>query len=88
MEKAQDAGLNGAAQVNGLLFERVGQIGHDHVADVAASRVVEDQPESALGVVLANQDDGAMEKGAVQFSAIQKQLPLAGIGGAGHKFNA
>jgi hypothetical protein len=85
MEKAQDAGLDGAAQEKGLLFEGLGQVGHQRVAHLAAGRPVENEAESAFGIVLANQDDGAMEKGAVQFAAVQEQLALPGFGGFGHR---
>jgi hypothetical protein len=88
MEKAEDAGLDRAANVKGLLLEGLGQIGDDGVADLAAGRAIENQAQRAGGIVLADEDDGAMEEGAVEFPAIEKQAALQELGRPGHSSNA
>ena len=76
VEKTQAFWLDGTADENRLLFESFGQIGHQRFANFILRGPVEDEPESPFGVMLANQNHGSMEKGAVQFSAIQDDLPL------------
>jgi hypothetical protein len=44
------------------LPERVGQVHHEHLADLAPGGAVQHQAEGAFGVVLANQNNRAVEK--------------------------
>src|SRR5882724_12275499 len=74
MQEAQGAGLHRAADVEGKFLERLGQVSHDHLANLAAGTPVEHEAESAFGIVLADEDDGALEKRAAQLPAVQQQL--------------
>ena len=53
--------------------ERVGQVGHEHLADLVAGGAVQHQAERALGVVLADENDRAVKKRAAQTAAVQQQ---------------
>jgi len=76
VEKAQGLRLHRAADEKILLLNAVGQIGHQCLAYLFLRRAVEDQSESTLGVVLADQHHSAVKKGAVQLSAVQDEFPL------------
>jgi hypothetical protein len=84
MEETENGRLHRTTDVEGLILDGFWQIGHHGVAHLCAGRAVENQAKSAPGVVLANQHDGTVKKGALQFSAVQEQLPLQEVGGSGH----
>ena len=84
MQKAQAARLHRAADEQRLLLDRVGQVCHQRLADLVLAGTVQDQAEGAFFIVLANQDDGSVEERALQFSAIQQQLPLQRFVNLGH----
>src|SRR6185437_8865450 len=52
MQKAERAGLDGAAEVEGTFLERIGHVGDDHLADGFLAGTVEDEAEGAFGLVL------------------------------------
>jgi hypothetical protein len=70
--------------VKRLLLDSLRQIGDHGIAHLAARQPVENQAHRAGFVVLAYQHDGPMEKRAVQFPAVQKEVPLPELGWAGH----
>ena len=74
MQKAQRRRLHRPAEEQRRFLERVGQVGHDDCADLVAGGAVEHEAKRALGVVLADENDGAVEKRAVQLAAVQQQL--------------
>ena len=76
VKETEGAGLDRAAEVEGRIPEGIGQVGHDHLANLASERAVEHQAEGAIGVVLADEDDRALEKRAAQLPAIQQELAL------------
>ncbi len=84
MQETQGARLHRAAHEKRLALDRLRQIRHQGLAHFALGGPVQDQAESALRIMLANQHDGAMEKGPVQFAAIEQQLPLQGFMTLGH----
>jgi hypothetical protein len=76
VEKTQRCRLHGSTQVKRTFLERGGQVGNDHFPDFTAGGAVEDEAEGALGVVLADEDDRPLKKGAVQLAAVQQQEAL------------
>ena len=62
VEIAEGGKLHRAAEVKGLLFELLGDIGHDHFAEAGAAGPVEDEAERAFGVMLANEHHRALKK--------------------------
>lgn len=74
VEVAEGAGLDGAADEKWQFFNGVRQIGDERFADFVFARLREDQSESALGVVGADQNDGPMKNRPAQLAAIQQQL--------------
>src|SRR5438445_1723933 len=66
--------LNGSAQIERLFPERIRHVRHDHIADVFSAGTVQHQPQGALRIMLADQDDGAMKKRTAQFAAVEQQL--------------
>src|SRR5687767_10485922 len=76
MQIAECLRLHWTAKVKWLLFDAGGQIGHEGVPDFVGSGAIEDQTEGAFGIVLANEDNGAMEERALQLPLIQNELAL------------
>ena len=82
---AQGLRLHGAAEKERLVLQRVGQIRDDRLADFLVRRPVDHQAERALRVVLADEDDGAVEAGAGQLSAIEEELAFQRFEFARHR---
>src|SRR5712692_1362771 len=80
VQKAQRLRLDRAAQIEGFLLEGLRQFGDQGVADFVGRGAVQDEAERAFLVVLADEDHGAMEEGAVQFALVEDQLPFQGFG--------
>src|ERR1019366_339477 len=74
VQKTQRGGLHRPAEIQRRFLECVGQIGDDHFADGLAERTVEDETERAFGIVLADEDDGALEERTAKLSAVEQQL--------------
>src|SRR5438128_4372961 len=78
-QETQGGGLDRAAQIKRAAFEVVRQIGHDHLAHAVTRGPIQDQSKRAFGIMLADEDNRALEEGASQLSTIEKQLPLQKI---------
>src|ERR1700722_4368770 len=74
VQKAERGKLDGAAEKKGLFLEPLGQISDDHFSKFVAGGTIKDEAEGAFGIVLADEKDGALEKGAAQLPAVQQQL--------------
>lgn len=61
VQVAQGLGLDGAAEEERLLLEDGGEVDHECVADLVFRGAVEDEAEGAFRVVLADEQDGAVE---------------------------
>jgi hypothetical protein len=62
VKETQAARLHRAAHKKLMGFDRVRQIRNQGLANFAFARAVQDQAKRALFIMLANQDDGSMEK--------------------------
>jgi hypothetical protein len=76
--------LHGPAKEKWRFLQCAGEVRDDGFADLILGGSVEDQAEGALGVVLANQDNRAMEKRAAQLSVVQNQLAFERFLGVVH----
>ena len=59
---AKGGGLNGAAEVEVKIFDGVGEISDQDFAYFILAGLIKDEAKRALGVMLANKDDRAIEK--------------------------
>ena len=73
---AQGLRLDGAAEKKRLLLEHGGQVGHERFADLVFRGAVEHQAKGAFGIVLADEQDGAVKEGALQLAVVEEQLAL------------
>ena len=48
----------------------------NEVTYLVAGATVQDQPKCAFGIVFTDQDDGAVEKGSLEFAVIQDEFSL------------
>ena len=62
MKKTQRRGLHRAADKQRLFFDRVRQIGHDHLACFVSRGAIQDKPERSIDVVFADDEDGVLEE--------------------------
>ena len=62
VEIAKGGGLDGAAQVNAEFFDGVGEVSDEDFANFVGAGLIENESEGAVRVMLANEDDGAVEK--------------------------
>ena len=74
MEIAEGGGLDRAAEVDAQFFDGVGEVRDENFTDFVGAGLVEDEAEGAVGIVLADEDDGAVKDGAMQLAAIQKEF--------------
>src|SRR5438034_6724276 len=74
MQKTQCLGLHRAAQVKGLAFDMLGQIRDQRVGDFVPTRSIQNQPECAIRVMLANQNNGPMKERSAELASVQQQL--------------
>jgi hypothetical protein len=74
MQVAQGRGLHRTPDIKWKLPQRIGQVGDNHFSRLTAAIPVQDEAKRALRVVLADQEHGALEKRASQFTAVQQQL--------------
>src|ERR1041385_1140049 len=66
--------LNRTAEVKRKLLQCVRQVRYDHFAHIAAGRAIQDEAESAFGVMLADQEDCSLKKRTAQLTAVEQQL--------------
>jgi hypothetical protein len=74
VEVGEGVGLDGTANVDYFFFELLGKVRDEDVADRVFCGLIQNQSESAIGIVVADQDDRAMKNGAAQLAAIEQQL--------------
>src|SRR5436190_7507559 len=85
MQIAERGGLDRAAQIELVLFDGIGEISNEDVADFVFGGIGQDEAERALGIVVANEDDRTVKERPAKLSAIQKQLAPEGLEYFGHK---
>jgi hypothetical protein len=74
MQKAEGGKLDGTAKEKRLVLELFREVGDDHFAQLVAAGTVQDEAESAFGVMLADEENGALEERTGQLPAVQQQL--------------
>ena len=74
VEETQGGKLDWTAEKKGLDFQLLREVGDNHFAKFVAAGTVENEAEGAFRVVLADEDDRALEKRAAQAAIIQEQL--------------
>ena len=84
IEVTQGRGLDRTTEEKRKFLQGIGQIGDDHFTDVAAGSAVQDEAESAFGIVLADQQNGALEERTLQLAAIEQQLSFEECLGVRH----
>jgi hypothetical protein len=82
---AEGAGLNGAPEVEVKIFDGVREISDQDFANFILAGLIEDEAKGALGVMLANENDGAIEKRTAQLPAIQQQFAFERLEFVSHK---
>src|SRR5438874_190910 len=81
---AQRLRLNGPAEIKRFFFEHIGQVGGQSVPYLVVGGTIEDEAESAIGVVLTDEDDCAVKERAAKFPVVQDQLSLQRWAGVRH----
>src|SRR5258706_4425005 len=79
VQETQGGRLHRAAQKKRRFLQRIGQVGHDQLAHLAAAGAVQHQAKGALVIVLADEDNGAVKKRTQQVAAVQQQLAFEGF---------
>ena len=74
MQEAQGLGLDRPAQKEVFRLERIGQFGDQRVAHFVLRAAIDDQSEGPVGIMLADQNDGAMKEGPLQPPVVQDEL--------------
>ena len=63
------------AVIDALFLDGFGKVRNKDFANFVWAGLIENEAESALFVVLANENDRAIKKRSAQLSAVQEQLP-------------
>src|SRR6266545_4892 len=74
VEKTQGLRLHWTSQEQRHLLEDFRQLGHQGLAHLVARLPVEHQAKRSLHIVLADQNDAAMEKGSLKPAVVEEQL--------------
>jgi hypothetical protein len=74
VKKAQCGRLDGAAKEKRAFLQSVGQVCHEHLADIVSHRAIQDEAERAFGIVLTDKYDSSLKERTAELAAVQQQL--------------
>src|SRR5437660_12446217 len=84
MQIAQRLRLNRPAEIKYFFFQPIGKVGGKSITYFIISGAIKNQTESAITVVLADENDGAMKERTAKFPVVQDQLSLQRLAGVRH----